>query len=90
MAKRIIIKELKLKLELLKEKENDLKKLLEKYFSSEEEFNDSVKQNKELLIELNEIKKDIKDIEWQLKTDKEKKNHLQDLKDLKEKFKDDH
>jgi hypothetical protein len=88
MVKRIIMEELKIKLALLKEKENQLKRIIDRSFSSEEEFNSFIEENNTIIIELKGIKNEIKDIEWQLMTDEEKEVHVQYLIDLKEKFKD--
>lgn len=88
LAKRIIMKELKLKLVALKEKEKQLKAKINNSFSTEEEFNSFVEENKEMLIDLKRIKVEIKKIEWELMTDEEKEVHLKYLNDLQDKFKD--
>lgn len=82
------MEEQKLKLVALIEKENQLKNKIGSSFSSEEEFNLFVEENKELFMEIKKVRTEIKKIEWELMTDEEKKNHLQYLKDLKEKFND--
>jgi hypothetical protein len=79
---------LKIKLTLLKEKENHLKEIIERAFSSEKEFNSFVEDNKEVFMELKSIKKEIKEIEWQLMTDEERETHLQYLKNIKDKFRE--
>ena len=89
MVKGIMMEKLKLELESLRDKESALKKVLDKSFSNKEEFYDFVEKNKELIKELKNIRKAIKDIEWQLMNDQEKTNHLEYLKRLKNKFKDD-
>jgi hypothetical protein len=85
----IMMEELEMKLKMLKEKENLLKRIIDKSFSSEEEFKSFIQENKEQIEELKKLKKEIKEIEWKLMTDEEKVRYLQYLKDLKEKFKDD-
>lgn len=82
------MKDFKSELEILRAKEFELKKLLERSFSSEEEFKLFVEQNKNLLIELKSIKSKIKEKEWELMSDDEKKIHRKYLEGLKNKFKD--
>jgi hypothetical protein len=82
------MKDLKLHLVALKIREIDLKKLLDNYFSNENEFYLFIDENKAFLNELKEVKKEIKNIEWQLMSDDEKSRHLKYLEDLKSKFND--
>ncbi|OWP84401.1 hypothetical protein BWK59_05580 [Flavobacterium davisii] len=82
------MEDFKSELEILRAKEIELKKVFYKSFSSEDEFELFVEQNKNLISELKSIKSKIKEIEWHLKSDDEKKTHLKYLKDLKNKFKD--
>ena len=55
-------------------------------FSSEKEYNLSVKKNVNMFVELIKITKEIKDIQWKLMNDIEKQNYLDYLKKLEEKF----
>lgn len=82
------MEKLRTKLMALKEKESQIKKVVNRSFSSEEEFNLFVEENKDLFVELKNIKNEIRKIEWELLTNDEKEAHLQYLKGLKDKFKD--
>ncbi len=87
MAKRIVMKKLKLKLRELKDQEKQLKMIVDQRFSNEDEFKMYVEENKEVFQKLKKIKKEIKDIEWEIMSDEEKEIHLKYLKDLNQKFK---
>ena len=90
MVKRAIMEELLSRLNLLKEQEKKLKESIDidMKFSSEDEYNLFVQKNKDAFIQLKNLKKEIKELEWKLMTDKEKEEHLRYLEDLKNKFKD--
>ena len=81
------MKKLKLKLRELKDQEKQLKMIVDQRFSNEDEFKMYVEENKEVFQKLKKIKKEIKDIEWEIMSDEEKEIHLKYLKDLNQKFK---
>ncbi len=81
-------KKLNKKLNYLKKREVALKLQLKDFFSSEEEYKNYVESHRSIYEEINIIKKNIIDIEWQLMTEKEKKNHQDYLELLKQKFND--
>lgn len=60
-----------------------------KHFTSDSEGEKYISENKVDLQRLNVIQKRIKEIKWQLMSEQEKKEHLEYLQKLKEKYADD-
>lgn len=79
---------LELEYKSLKEREKELKKICSGPFETEEEGEKYIKDNWNTFNEFKNVRIRIKEIEWELMTEEEKEAHLQYLKGLKEKFKD--
>ena len=77
------------KLNSLKKEKDELKFLYDVSKPSEKEIVDFIKKNQSKLARLKEIEKEIKDIEWQLMTEKEKQEYLEYQQKIKEKYSDD-
>ncbi|MGV7106006.1 hypothetical protein [Flavobacterium sp. U410] len=80
---------LKEKLNLLKKEKDELKFLYDVSKPSEKEMVDFIKKNQSKLARLKEIEKEIKEIEWQLMSEKEKQEYFEYQKKIKEKYSDD-
>lgn len=84
MAKRDLIEEN----ETLKLRETELTKVCSMSFSTQLEAEKYIKENEESFLEFKLIRNRMREIEWLLMFDEEKRAHLKYLDDLKKKFED--
>ncbi len=75
--------------DLIKERDILLKKHKDISYPTEKEMVEYIKNNQLELSRLNEIQKEIKKLEWELMSEKERQEHLEYLQKLKEKYADD-
>lgn len=80
---------LKSKLKELKVKKDKLTYLLKKEFNSEEEFYKFKEENIFQFNQLKELTNEIKHIEWELMSEKEKQEYIEYQKKIKEKYSED-
>ncbi|MFN4198073.1 MAG: hypothetical protein ACK4FS_03500 [Flavobacterium sp.] len=80
---------LKSKLKELKVKKDKLTYLLKKEFNSEEEFYKFKEENIFQFNQLKELTNEIKQIEWELMSEKEKQEYIEYQKKIKEKYSED-
>ncbi|MEI6312327.1 MAG: hypothetical protein WCP57_08720 [Bacteroidota bacterium] len=74
------------KLESLKSQFKELsKKHFDKHFKNEKEGKEYIKKNETELKKLNRLQKEIKEIEWELMTEDEKKAYLDEVEKIREK-----
>lgn len=89
MASRVMKKELEIELKKLIKEKNELSFLKEQSFSTEEEFEVFLKENKLGFQRLKELKKKIMEIQVNLMSTLEIKEREEYLRKLREKFSDD-
>jgi hypothetical protein len=78
------------KLESLKlERDSLLNKHLNIHFDNEDEGRKYIQDNKAELTRLNELFKEIKELEWQLMSPQQRKEYLEEQQKIKEKYADD-
>lgn len=77
---------LKEELDALQKEESNYQFIKDFRCQTEEEFENFKKENIDSFSRLKKIKTRIRKIQWELMTDEEKKEHLQYLKKLKNKF----
>lgn len=81
------MEDLRKTLSILKKREIQLIDIIKNHsFLSEEEYNSFVKEKIDIFIELKNIKMKIKDIEWSLMSNEDRKNYLKYLEKLRKKF----
>lgn len=79
---------LKDKLKRLQKRREQLSYLLKMDFRTEQEFNDFKQQNSNAFDEFKSIDEEIRQLEWELMSEKQRKEHLEYQQKLKEKYSD--
>lgn len=72
----------------LERKELDYQFLKDAFFSTQADYVKFKEEHKEKINELNAIKKEQKKIKWELMSEKERKDYLEYLEKIKEKYQD--